>query len=57
MERLISEARSCGKKAVTLIHVKENEAAGNLYRKCGFQVTGESIGGDGNAYWAMRLTL
>jgi len=57
MDRLIREAKARGKKAITLIHVRENEAAANLYRKCGFQVTGERTGGDGNAYWEMKLTL
>jgi ribosomal protein S18 acetylase RimI-like enzyme len=57
MERLIGEAKRSGKKAITLIHVKENDTAANLYRKCGFQVTGERTGPDGNAYWEMRLTL
>jgi GNAT superfamily N-acetyltransferase len=57
MERLIQEAKSRKKKGIALIHVKENEAAGALYRKCGFQVTGERTGGDGNAYWEMKLTI
>jgi len=57
MERLIAEAKNLAKKAITLIHVKENEIAANLYRKCGFQVTGERTGPDGNAFWEMKLTL
>lgn len=57
MERLIAEAKRRGKKAITLIHVKQNEAAGSLYRGLGFQVTGERRGSDGNDYFQMKLTL
>jgi GNAT superfamily N-acetyltransferase len=57
MERLIGEAKRRGKKAITLIHVKENDTAANLYRKLGFQVTGEKTGSDGNEYLEMKLTL
>jgi GNAT superfamily N-acetyltransferase len=57
MERLIGEAKSRGKAGIGLIHVKDNEVAGSLYRKFGFQVTGEHVGSDGNAYREMKLTL
>ncbi len=57
MERLIAEARSRGKQGLSLIHVKDNEAAGTLYRKLGFEEIGELTGPDDNDYWEMRLTL
>ncbi|MCC6442737.1 MAG: GNAT family N-acetyltransferase [Armatimonadetes bacterium] len=57
MEELIDAAREARKEAIELIHVKDNIPAGTLYRKLGFQETGEHIGPDGNDYWEMRLAL
>jgi len=57
MQALIAEATARGKEGIALIHVKQNEAAGGLYRKLGFEVTGERTGSDGNEYWEMKLTL
>ena len=57
MERLIGEAKSRGKQGIKLRHVKDNGAAGHLYRKCGFEVTGEHSGSDGDEYWEMKLSL
>jgi len=57
MQRLIDHARRQGKDSIVLTHVKSNENAGALYRKLGFEVTGELVGRDGNDYWQMQLTL
>ncbi len=57
MLQLISDARGAGKRGIELIHVKENDVAGGLYRSVGFKETGEHVGADGNSYWEMRLDL
>lgn len=57
LERLIEEARARNKRAIALVHVKDNERAGGLYRRLGFEVTGEHLGADGNEYWQMELKL
>ncbi|MBM4080540.1 MAG: GNAT family N-acetyltransferase, partial [Planctomycetes bacterium] len=61
MEELIAEATRRGKKAITLIHVKQNAAAAALYRALGFHPpqadTGEHLGSDGNEYLQLKRTL